>query len=199
MLYGQELLNHINSQIDKYTELNNQAMIDNYTAKKRVLENKGFAQYGIINHIDKTITKEVVWITDKPIKLFNGKTAGTMQDTREFNSNINYWTGEQEEAQTIQLSELDFNITVLETIKTDNLTIEYILSNYKNEDSTSYFKITTNTDKVFYTDCYSNYFNTKGIKGIKNFKNEIEENIDTQEIFQNYQEKCYESNNYHQL
>lgn len=113
MLYGQELLNHINSQIDKYTELGNWNMVDNYKAKKIVLENKGFSQYGIVNHIDKTITKEVVWITEKPMNAFNG-TYSNNQGIREFNSNINYWTGEQEEVLESQLQVLEDKRTIAE-------------------------------------------------------------------------------------
>lgn len=198
MLHGQELLNHINSQIEKYTDLGNWGLVDNYKAKKSVLENKGFSQFGMVNHIDKTITKEVVWITDKSQNLFNG-TVTNSDGQREFNSNINYWTGEQEEAQTIQLNESDFELKVLETIKTENLTIEYIYSDYKKEDAVNYFKITTNTNKTFYASDYGYCLNTKGIKGIKTFKNEFEENIDSQEIMQKYQELFYNIKYHHSM
>jgi hypothetical protein len=173
MEYGQELLNKINTMLGT-AKVQDYVLNDNYNLKKDILENKGYTLHPVINHLDMTSKVYPVWVMTKA------------NESYEFKCDKNYWTGEQEEETIIELDKNDFTLTVLETIKTENLIIEYILSNYKDKQETSYFKITTKDNKVFYKDMYCNYFNTKGIKGIKKLKEEVYDNIDEQEIYSNH-------------
>lgn len=71
---------------------------------------------------------------------------------------------------------------VVDTIKTDNLTIEVL----KGQDDELQYRVITNTNATFTIDEYGNYENTKGIKGIRKIKQEIEENLYFPDLISKY-------------